>query len=180
MREIEKKLGKIHKKKLGRPSSFKPEYVDQVYKLALMGYTDEDFANFFEVDVNTIDRWKIKYEAFRGALKEGREIADTRVTESLYRRAIGYTRTVQEAKVISTGNYESKVEIVTLVQEVEPNVTAQIFWLKNRQKSKWREKHEIGLTNSKGEDAIPAFNIVLAAQCAALPDINEDETAQGD
>ena len=32
-----------------------------------------------------------------------------------------------------------------LIKHYPPDSTAMIFWLKNRQKEKWRDKHDVGL-----------------------------------
>lgn len=39
----------------GRPTLFKPEYIEQAKKLALLGATDKELADFFEVDVTEDD-----------------------------------------------------------------------------------------------------------------------------
>jgi hypothetical protein len=38
--------------KRGRPSTFKPEYVEQAKKLCLLGATDEDIADFLTLRCN--------------------------------------------------------------------------------------------------------------------------------
>jgi transposase-like protein len=42
----------------GRPSKFRPEFVDQAAKLAQLGATDREIGDFFKVDERTINRWK--------------------------------------------------------------------------------------------------------------------------
>ncbi|MDD5356326.1 MAG: hypothetical protein PHY56_07320, partial [Candidatus Omnitrophica bacterium] len=44
-----------------------------------------------------------------------------------------------------TDTYKTKVT----VKEVIPDVTAQIFWLKNRQPDKWRDKQEVEHSEKK-------------------------------
>ena len=77
---------------MGRPSSFRPEFVEQARKLCELGATDLELADFFEVDVRTIYRWQAQEDAFCHALKAGKVAADERVTRSLYHRACGYTQ----------------------------------------------------------------------------------------
>ena len=38
----------------GRPTKFKPEYVEQAHKLAVRGWTDAELADFFKVATSTI------------------------------------------------------------------------------------------------------------------------------
>lgn len=125
----------------GRPTKYKPEYDKQAYKLCLLGYTDDDLATFFEVDVSTINRWKVEHDGFRESIKNGKEIADIEVVESLRRRALGMKLKKQ---VIKDGS------IVELEDEIPPDPASMFFWLKNRQPKKWRDKqvteHEGGIT----------------------------------
>jgi len=69
---------------VGRPTKYKEEYAEQAYKLCLLGHIDDELADFFEVDVSTIHRWKLEHEEFRDSIKKGKEIADGNVVQSLY------------------------------------------------------------------------------------------------
>ncbi|MBL3206262.1 terminase, partial [Klebsiella pneumoniae] len=42
---------------MGRPSKYKPEFAEQAKKLAVLGATDAQMADFFEVSVSTINLW---------------------------------------------------------------------------------------------------------------------------
>ena len=130
-------------RKRGRPSEFKPEYCGQAFKLCLLGAKDEEIASFFEVEENTINRWKREFPAFRIALKDGKKEADTTVAQSLYHRAIG--QFVKIEKMVYDAEAK-KHEKVTLSVQTPSDVTAQIFWLKNRRPDLWRDvhKHEHG------------------------------------
>ena len=125
----------------GRPTKYKDEYPKQAEKLCLLGATDEEIADFFEVNALTIYRWKAKHPDFCKALKAGKEHADERVERSLYQRAIGYTH--DEDKIFNDGG---KALIVPTKKHYPPDTTAGIFWLKNRRKDDWRDKvdHEHG------------------------------------
>jgi len=122
----------------GRPSKFKPEFVEQARKLAALGATDREVAEFFDVDERTLYRWKHEHEAFCQALKVGKDTADQRVEQALYRRAIGYT---QDDTHFSS--YEGVVTQTPYVKQVPPDTTAAIFWLKNRKPDEWRDKAHV-------------------------------------
>jgi len=77
------------------------------------GLTDEQIANNIGIDRTTLYRWKEKDCNIFNALKKGREVVDFEVENALLQNALS------------------------------GNVTAQIFWLKNRKKNEWREKIEI-------------------------------------
>ena len=130
------------KKTKGRPTKYKAEYVEQVYKLCLLGATDEELADFFEVDERTINRWKIDYPDFCQSIKKGKLIADGEVAQSLYKRANGY----EYKEIKSAPNRDGKLGIKEItVKHIPPDTGAAFIWLKNRQSKKWRDKQEINI-----------------------------------
>ena len=102
------------------------------------GLTDEDIANKMGITRSTFYAWKDKYSVISDALKNGKEVADFAVENALYKSALGY----------DVVEYEEKIDAMGVKQRCEkkrhipPNTTAQIFWLKNRKPSVWREKQE--------------------------------------
>ena len=52
--------------KMGRPSSFRPEFVKMVRHLCKLGATDADLADAFGVSIPTVDTWKAKHPDFLG------------------------------------------------------------------------------------------------------------------
>ena len=122
----------------GRPTKYKDEYAKQAYKLCLLGSTDEDMADFFEVSKSTINNWKHDHPEFLDSIKRGKISADATVASRLYKRAIGYEH--DEDKIF---NHQGEALIVPTVKHVQPDTTAAIFWLKNRQPKMWRDKQEI-------------------------------------
>jgi hypothetical protein len=81
---------------------------------------------------------------FLGSLKGGKAEADGRVERSLYQRAVGYS--FNSEKIFC--NKDGEVTRVPIVEHVPPDVTAQIFGLKNCKPSEWRDvqniEHAIG------------------------------------
>ena len=132
---------------LGRPPAYKSEYAKKASKLAELGATDQELADFFDVDVRTIYRWKHDHDAFCQALKAGKEIADDRVERSLYQKAIGYEQ--DEVKIFMPGGAEEPV-YASFRAKVAPDTTAAIFWLKNRRSQQWRDKQEHEHTGKDG------------------------------
>jgi hypothetical protein len=125
-------------KRSGRPTTFKPEYVEQARKLCELGATDEELAGFFEVHVATIYRWQACHPEFCEALKAGKVAANERVERSLYHRAVGYT--FDSEKVFQ---FQGAVVRAPVKEHVPPDTTAAIFWLKNRKPNEWRDKQQI-------------------------------------
>lgn len=128
---------------MGRPTKFKPEFVKQVEKLCNLAATDEEIADFFDIDVSTVDRWKLSHEDFGKALKIGKEAADQRVERSLYQKAVGYSQ--EDTKVFL---HEGEPVLAKYTKHYAPDTTAMIFWLKNRKRVEWREKQEIENTHT--------------------------------
>jgi hypothetical protein len=129
---------------MGRPSDFKPEYVEQARKLCLLGATDQQIADFFEVNVATIYRWKITQSKFCEALKVGKSEPDQQVERSLLNRALGYEHDAVKIFCSKDGD----VTQVPYREIVPPDVTACIFWLKNRKPEEWRDKQDLGFGGS--------------------------------
>jgi hypothetical protein len=123
---------------MARPTSFKPEYVEQARKLAELGATDREAAEFFKVAESTLYLWKHTQPEFSEALKVGKETADARVEQSLYRRALGYSH---DAVKIST--VDGEIVQTPYVEHFPPDTTAAIFWLKNRKPDDWRDRREM-------------------------------------
>jgi len=132
---------------IGRPSDYKPDYAKQVMKLAELGATDQEVADFFDIDVRTVYRWKHDHDDFCQALKIGKETADQRVERSLYQKAIGYEQ--DEVKIFMPAGAENPV-YAPFRAKVAPDTTAAIFWLKNRKSGEWRDKREQEITGADG------------------------------
>lgn len=124
----------------GRPTEYRPEYSEQVTKLCILGATDKDIADFFNVSEQTVNAWKEKHPEFLESLKQGKIEADLKVANSLYKKARGgYLISSQKAFVDRMG----EEHVIEVQDEAQPDTTACIFWLKNRQPDKWREKQEV-------------------------------------
>lgn len=106
------------------------------------GLTDEQIAKNIGINRTTLYDWKKKEINIANTLKKGKEIIDFEVENALLKKALGYTITLNKQKVTKDG------DVVNITEEVHvpPDTTAQIFWLKNRQPKKWRDKVEQDVT----------------------------------
>lgn len=125
-------------KKMGRPSLFSDRLVERLLAMATEGATDVQMAKAAGVGLSTFTAWKGRHEDFRDALKEAKNIADSFVEASLYRRATGYSH-----PAIKFFCHEGRVQSEKYIEHYPPDTTACIFWLKNRQPENWRDKQEI-------------------------------------
>lgn len=130
---------------MARPTKLKKEFVEQARKLCLLGATDQELADFFEVDVRTIYRWKSDSKEFCQAVKAGKSEADDRVERSLFQKAVGYEQ--EEVKIFMPAGAEGPV-YAPYRAKLAPDTTAAIFWLKNRRPEEWREKSATEISGS--------------------------------
>lgn len=99
------------------------------------GLTEEDISKKLGISVQTLNVYKKEHPEFLESLKKGKEVADVEVENSLFKRANGYR--------YDEITYEDGVETKRVTKEVQPDVTAQIFWLKNRKPEQWRDRKEL-------------------------------------
>lgn len=144
---------------MARPSKYKPEFVAQAEKLCKLGATDVEIADFFEVNVATLNRWKADYPEFCESLKAGKEQADERVERSLFARATGYEHDDMDIRVV-----DGTVVQTPIRKHYPPDTTAAIFWLKNRRPAEWRDKVQNEHTGKDGG----ALQIVFSGSDANL------------
>lgn len=110
------------------------------------GLTDEQIAKNCGINPATLYTWKNKYSKISEALKRNKEVVDVEVENALLKCALGYTYeevTRERRKVGKNEDGEPEFAMVVtrrVTKEVQPNVTAQIFWLKNRKPPEWRDK----------------------------------------
>lgn len=100
------------------------------------GLTDADIAHNIGISVGTLYEWKKKYVELAEALKEGKEVADLRIENALYQKALGYD--ADEIREEYEGNICVKKTVIH--KHYAPDTTAQIYWLKNRRPENWRDK----------------------------------------
>lgn len=131
----------------GRPTKYQAAFAKLAEMFGKLGATDEQLATALDIDVANLNRWKIKYPSFRAAIKRGKDIADAKVADSLYQRAMGYSAPDVDIKVI-----KNKIVKTKIIKHYPPDTAAMIFWLKNRQKQQWRDKIEHGMTDGDGKD----------------------------
>lgn len=110
------------------------------------GLSDEQIAANMGITDSTFYEWKKKYSEISEALKEGKDTVDRQVENALLKSALGYkydevTKELRDDELVVT-----KV----VHKEVQPNTTAQIFWLKNRKRLEWRDRVENAITGADG------------------------------
>lgn len=112
------------------------------------GLTEADIAHNIGISTQSLWDWKNKHLDVLAALKKGKEVADIRVENALYKRAIGYDA-IEEKTIIGADGDVSQT--IKQVKHIAPDTTAQIFWLKNRRPELWRDKVVVDANMNSGE-----------------------------
>ena len=107
------------------------------------GLVDSEIAKRCGVAYSTLRLWRDKHSAISAALKETKEIIDRMVENALLKRAMGYSyeETTRIYRPDEDGN-QKLIDTKVIIKEVAPDTTAQIFWLKNRQRDGWKNDHD--------------------------------------
>ena len=199
----------------GRPTKYKPSYCKTAKSLAKLGATDFEIAQFIGVSYSTLRLWLSQHPKFSAAIKLGKAPPDKRTERSLYARANGYTYEAEEIflvdKVVETPYRDAagvldpkapptitrtkEVLRVPVIKHLAPDTGAIAFWLKNRRKDEWRDRHEheiggkhgkpIGIEVAGEPELIGAYYARLAAIAAGeradpRPDPRVGEPGPGD
>lgn len=112
------------------------------------GLTDLDMCKNLDISEDSFYKYKKEHSEFSEALKKGKEVIDVMVENALLKAALGYE--YEETKDTENGSERT-------TKYAHPNTTALIFWLKNRKKEAWRDRHEVDNThtfNNKLEDML--------------------------
>ena len=116
-----------------------PEGLLKLEGWARDGLTDEQIAKNIGIKRTSLYEWKKKYPDISDALKKGKEVVDRAVENALLKRALGYSYTETTKELVGTKMIVTK----EVVKEVQPDTTAQIFWLKNRRPDIWRDRKDL-------------------------------------
>ena len=124
------------------------------------GLIEKQIAKNMGVAESTLREWKRRFPEIAEALRKGKEVVDREVENALYKSALGFMQKIKKPVRIrevefdpKTGKKIKELEKWVQVEEeiyIAPQVTAQIFWLKNRKPDQWREKNDLTLTPSNG------------------------------
>ena len=141
---------------IGRKGKFSewltPDGLTTIQGWARDGLIDEQIAHNMGIKRQTLYEWANRFPVIADALKKGKAPVDIQVENALLKRALGYEydETVEEVEKIPYGQPDEdgnrkiieRVKTKTKRVTVLPDVTAQIFWLKNRRPERWRDKVE--------------------------------------
>lgn len=98
------------------------------------GLSKEQIAHNMGINVKTLREWEAKYDPICTAIKKGKRPIDMEVENALLKKAL------------------------------QGDVTAQIFWLKNRKPKQWRDKP----VSDEDSEALKAARVLLEGVNSAI------------
>ena len=139
-------------KKVGRRGKYEDWLTEdgllKVQGWARDGLSNEQIAHNMGVSAKTLCEWQNRFGEFRNAIKKGKEVVDREVENAMLKRALGYEYdevTQEPVTDKDTGITEMRVT-KRVTKQIVPDVTAQIFWLKNRKPGEFRDKRDVELS----------------------------------
>ena len=179
----------------GRPTAYRSAFCKIAKAMTKLGATDREVAEAIGVSEKTLNTWKHKHPKFLQSLnKIAKGPANKRVEVSLFKRATGYSFDSEEivpydhvieikgddGKVVRVER-EKRVLRVPVVKHVPPDTTAIIYWSKNRDPDRWRDKRDLTLANPPGKrfrtEALPPEPELIGEYLARLEAIAADRAA---
>ena len=128
--------------KAGQPSKFRQAFIQEAEQICeQLGYTDKQLAQHFKVSPGTIGNWKRTRPEFSQAVQQGKSSFDVEVVEEhLLQRARGY---YYNEETWGTNDKGEQVIKKIIRKYIPPDITAIIFWLKNRNPERWSKKQAL-------------------------------------
>lgn len=133
--------------------------------------TDKEIYKKLGVSKATYHRYQEKYQDFRDSIKKGKAPVDFKAENCLLKRVEGYEfeETHVEYEAVKKGEKATPKKIKKITKQMAPDVTACIFWLKNRKPKKWRDKQDVELSG------ISTINVISAVPRPKKPEGMVDE-----
>lgn len=154
---------------MGAPSKFTKEREELILNFAKSGAIDKEIAEKAKIKAKSIQNWMDRNPDFFLLLKEAKEFTNDLAEGSLLKLALGYKREVVKVAFTRDGlPCEHRYEI-----EEPPNITALIFWLKNRRPDTWRNNSE---ALKLGENLLEIIMNTQIEKKADMPIVGQSET----
>lgn len=143
---------KTAKRGRGQPTKYTEATRRKLELLYGAGFTDAQVAQVLNITTRTLEGWRAKNEEYFRLLKDWKYRADGEVERSLYERACGYTCRDKKPQWVESDIYDEETgtwkkvgrwEYAEFFKHYPPDPTSMIFWLKNRQRDRWRDRQEI-------------------------------------
>ncbi|HAB66584.1 MAG TPA: transposase [Firmicutes bacterium] len=113
-----------------------PENLTLLEGWARDGLTNLEMAKKMRISESTFYEWMNSHPKFSEAIKKGKEVIDYEVEAQVLKSIKGFVETYDQQTVTKDGDVVGFKES----RYIPPNMTAAIFWLKNRRPEKYNRK----------------------------------------
>ena len=137
---------------MARKTTYKPEYCDMVRVACRLGAIDTDLEELLGVSSKTIFNWRNKHPEFAEASKVGKEAANNKVKEALFKRATGC---ITSKQVLDKNGIPTDI-----TTEHPPETAACMAWLYNRDRANWKKDPALIDDPNKKDDS-NVYNITI-------------------
>lgn len=147
--------------------------LEEVKAWAAEGLNERQIASKLDIAYSTLRQYKDSRKELSDALQGGKEAPDIQVENAFLKRVIGYD--AKESTEIWRPNEDGEMILAerrVSFRHIPGDVRGQMFWLANRNRSRWQYRPE-GAEDM--EEA--AYGVVLLPQVNALP---EPEGGEGE
>jgi len=137
---------------------------------ARKGMIDKDIAKSLGIAEATLYEYQKVYPKFSEALKRGKAPVDVEVENALLKRARGFDyEEIHTEYRLKAGETEVKDKarpsvVKRIKKTIVPDVTACIFWLKNRRRDRWRDDSGLSVFGTAEGDPIQIEYVLMKAK----------------
>jgi len=125
---------------MGRKSKYDQVKEDfpLIFRYLVDGLTEVEICKKINISTSAFATYKNQHAELRDLLKEGKGRPNAKVEQALYKSAVGYEYDEQKITTDESG----KVKVEKITKYMPPQSTSMIYWLKNREAKKWRERRD--------------------------------------
>lgn len=104
------------------------------------GLTNDEVAEKMHIRPQTLYEWMNRFPDIAEAFKKSKEIYDNEVVDSLWKSTKGYFVEEETTDIWEDADGNRRKHIVKKKRWIPPDTTAQIYWLNNRARSRWKAR----------------------------------------
>jgi len=135
---------------------YSEEIIEKICRHLKKGNTINTTCQTVGISKETFFQW-MKKSDFSDSIKKAMAIPDKKVENALYKSAMmGHRYKEKEFKAVAVGEKIKLIPIKIVTKIIPPNVTAQIFYLKNRLSEDWKDRHEQNISGNMNITVISA------------------------
>ena len=120
----------------GRPTAYKPEYCELAHNYCLLGATNEELAEFFDVT----PRHHRQLDRQHSRIRDGRARGPRRCRCPGRALPVSPAPSATATRSSARSLHRGEERTISNVVHYPPDTQACIFWLRNRRRQSWREK----------------------------------------